>query len=167
MKYHKREKIYCLSEEDYIHLIMDNKELQYDSELKNYFWFLETVEETGPNFFKITKEDLLKTYKLGYTGKNDVRDIIDWFEFEYSLSYSVNHKRRYLEAFIVIDGLEYSNLLSIQIAAVDERSKYDLMKLIVNEFLLLFNIENEKILGPSFNIFEKRIKGKLENDIWI
>ena len=91
MKYHKKELINCLSDKDRDDLFRRGEQLFFDRELNNYYRFLETVAETEPNFFEVRKEDWFKVVDLGYTGENDIREIMEWMEFEYRISYTRQH----------------------------------------------------------------------------
>lgn len=171
MKYHKKEKIYCLSEKDQDDLLRSGKNLWFDAELNNYYWILETVSETEPNFFEVKEEDWLKVVDLGYTGENDVREILDWFEFEYHISYTRSFyegsmisgfPNDLLEAKIIIDRSLLFSFLSINVKNKDERSKYVLMKRVVESILLFFEMKGGKVYGPSAHIFEKQLKGNAE-----
>ena len=88
MKYHTKEKMYCLSEKDRDDLFRRGEQLFFDRELNNYYYFLVTVAETEPEFFEVCEEDWLKVIDLGYTGENDIREIMEWMEFEYGISYT-------------------------------------------------------------------------------
>jgi hypothetical protein len=171
MKYHKKEKIYCLSEKDRYDLSRKGEELYFDRNLDNYYWFLETVEETEPNFFEVVEEDWLKAADLGYSGPNDVREILDWMEFEYKISYTRQHYQGQmitgsnsdlLESYIILDHIQLTNFISISVHNIDERSKYVLMKRVLNIMLGFFEMKNGKVMGPSTYIFNKTARGESE-----
>jgi len=171
MKYHKKEKIYCFSTEDRNNLIEKGKELFWDRDLNNYFWWLESIEETEPNFFEVHEEDWLKVVDLGYTGENDIREIMEWMEFEYKISYTRQHYQGQmmmgrnsdlLESYIILDHTQLSNFISISVYNIDERSKYILMKKVLNTMLYFFEMKSGKVYGPSTHIFNKMIRGESE-----
>ena len=141
MKYHKKEKIYCLSEKDRDDLFRKGEQLFFDRELNNYYWFLETVAETEPNFFEVNEENWLKVVDLGYIGENDIRKIMEWMEFEYGISYTRQHYQGQmitgrngdlLESYIILDHIQLTHFISISVYNIDERSKYILMKKVLN-----------------------------------
>ena len=172
MRYHKKEKIYCFSMEDREDLIRKGKELFWDQDLNNYFWWLESVEETEPNFFEVNEEeDWLKVVDLGYTGENDIREIMEWMEFEYKISYTRQHYQGamiagsnsdLLESYIILDHIQLSHFISISVCNIDERSKYILMKKVLNTMLDFFELKSGKVYGPSTHIFEKMVRGETE-----
>lgn len=171
MKYHKKEKMYCLSEEDILELRAQRTELFFDKDLNNYYWFLETVEETEPNFFEVPEEDWLKVVDLRYSGPNDIREILDWMEFEYKISYTRQHYQGQmisgrngdlLESYIILDHIQLSHFISISVYSIDERSKYILMKKVLNTMLGFFEMKRGKVYGPSTTIFEKMVRGESE-----
>ena len=164
MKYHKKQKIYQLSEED----IRPGEVYYYDSENNMNYWILETVEETKPDFFEVKKEDFDFCQTLGYIGENDVRSILEFLEFQYKIKYNYGHYRGYmitgnnsnlLEAKIVINDQELTSFLSITVYNLDERSKYILMKEVLSSMILFFKVGDE-IYGPSPDIFVRNV----END---
>ena len=171
MKYHKKEKIYCLSEVDRDDLFRKGEELFFDKDLNNYYYFLTTVAETDPNFFEVPEEDWLKVADLGYSGPNDIREVMDWMEFEYNISYTRQHYQGVmitgknsdlLESYIILDHIQLTNFISISVYNVDERSKYVLMKRVLNTMLAFFEMKGGKVEGPSTHIFEKMIRGESE-----
>ena len=171
MKYHKKEKIYCFSMEDRENLIRKGKELFWDHDLNNYFWWLESVEETESNFFEVNEEDWLKVVDLGYIGENDIREIMEWMEFEYKISYTRQHYQGamvfgkcgdLLESYIILDHTQLSSFISITVFNIDERSKYILMKKVLNTMLGFFEMKSGKVFGPSTAIFNKMSKGEAE-----
>jgi hypothetical protein len=171
MKYHDKEKIYCLSEEDRDELFREGKQLFFDSELNNYYWFLETVKETSQDFFEVQEEDWLKIIDLGYTGQNDIRDIMEWLEFEYKISYTRQHYQGtmiygrnsdLLESHIVLDHEQLSSFVLITVENRDERSKFVLMKKVLGTMLGFFEMKSGKIYGPSTSIFNKMFRGETE-----
>lgn len=172
MKYHTRERIYCLSEEDKNDLIINSdKPLYYDSEVNNYFWILVSVKETDPDFFMISEEIWLKVVDLGYIGPNDIREIIDWMEFEYNISYTRHHYQGcmisggngdLLESHIILDHVELSRFMSVIVRNQDERSKYILMKEVLKTMLNFFEMKDGKVVGPSTYIFTKILEGETE-----
>ena len=163
MKYHKKEKIYCLSGEDRDELWKIGKELWFDRELNNYYWFLETVEETSPDFFKVIDEDWIKIKDLGYSGQNDIREILEWIEFRYRLTYSINYYReKLIESHIVLNNTELSSFLLVSVENRDERSKYILMKKVLNSMFWLFEVKSGKVYGPDTSIFNKTFRGESE-----
>lgn len=174
MKYHKKEKIYCLSEIDRYDLSRRGEQLFFDRELNNYYYFLVTVAETEPNFFEVPEEDWLKVVNLRYKGPNDIREILDWMEFEYGISYTRQHYQGQmitgrngdlLESHIILDHIQLSSFISITVSNIDERSKYILMKKVLNTMLDFFEISKSgKVYGPSTHIFEKMVRGESE---WI
>ena len=168
MKYHKKEKMYCLSEKDRDDLFQRGKQLFFDQELNNYYWFLETVAETEPNFFEVREEDWLKVVDVGYTGENDIREIMEWMEFEYGISYTRQHYQGQmitgrngdlLESYIILDHIQLSSFISISVENRDERSKYILMKKVLNTMLGFFEMKSGKVFGPSTHIY---IRGETE-----
>lgn len=162
MKYHLREKLYCLSEEDSISLRKRGVELVYDYDVSNYYYFLETIKETDPDFFELGKEVWDKIVSLGYSGINDIREIKEWLEFKYKLSYSINsYQRSSLEAHFILDGLELESFILISVNYLDERSKYVLMKEVIRSMTYLFKIADDgTISGPSTHIFMENMKGE-------
>ena len=171
MKYHKKELIYCLSEKDRDDLFRRGEQLFFDQELNNYYWFLKTVAETEPNFFEVNEEDWLKVVDLGYTGENDIREIMEWMEFEYEISYTRQHYQgqmitgrnsNFLESYIILNNIQLSSFISITVSNIDERSKYILMKKVLNTMLGFFEMKSGKIFGPSTHIFNKMVKGEAE-----
>ena len=164
MKYHKKQKIYQLSEED----IRPGEVYYYDSENNMNYWILETVEETKPDFFEVKKEDFDFCQTLGYIGENDVRSILEFLEYQYKIRYNSGHYRGYmitgnnsnlLEAKIVINDQELTSFLSITVYNLDERSKYILMKEVLSSMILFFKVGDE-IYGPAPEIFIRNV----END---
>jgi hypothetical protein len=171
MKYHKKELIYCLSEKDRDDLFQRGEQLFFDRELNNYYWFLETVAETEPNFFEVREEDWLKVVDLGYTGENDIREIMEWMEFEYGISYTRQHYQGQmitgrngdlLESYIILDHTQLSSFISISVENRDERSKYVLMKNVLETMLGFFEMKSGKVYGPSTAIFTKMFRGETE-----
>jgi hypothetical protein len=171
MKYHKKELIYCLSEKDRDDLFRRGEQLFFDRELNNYYWFLETVAETEPNFFEVSEEDWLKVVDLRYKGPNDIREILDWMEFEYRISYTRQHYQGQmitgsnsdlLESYIILDHIQLTHFISISVYNIDERSKYILMKKVLNTMLDFFEMKSGKVYGPSTHIFEKMVRGESE-----
>ena len=171
MKYHKKELIYCLSEKDRDDLFRRGEQLFFDQELNNYYWFLETVAETEPNFFEVREEDWLKVVDLRYNGPNDIREILDWMEFEYKISYTRQHYQGqmitgsnsdFLESYIILDHIQLTHFISISVYNIDERSKYILMKKVLNTILDFFEMKSGKVYGPSTHIFEKMVRGESE-----
>jgi hypothetical protein len=171
MKYHKKELIYCLSEKDRDDLFQRGEQLFFDRELNNYYYFLVTVAETEPNFFEVREEDWLKVVDLGYTGENDIREIMEWMEFEYRISYTRQHYQGQmitgrngdlLESYIILDHIQLSNFVSISVENRDERSKYVLMKNVLETMLGFFEMKNGKVYGPSTAIFNKMFRGETE-----
>ena len=171
MKYHSKEKIYCLSEKDRDELFHQGKQLFFDQELNNYYWFLETVKEVEPDFFNVENEDWLKVVDLGYSGENDIREIMEWMEFEYQISYTRQHYQGamisgknsdLLESYIILNHIQLTHFISISVYNIDERSKYILMKKVLNTMLYFFEMKSGKVYGPSTHIFEKMIRGETE-----
>ena len=171
MKYHKKELIYCLSEKDRDDLFLRGEQLFFDRELNNYYRFLETVAETEPNFFEVRKEDWFKVVDLGYTGENDIREIMEWMEFEYRISYTCQHYQGQmitgrnsdlLESYIILDHIQLSSFISISVVNRDERSKYILMKKVLGTMLGFFEMKGGKVYGPSTEIFNKMIRGETD-----
>jgi len=173
MKYHIRERIYCLSKEDMNELLFNSdKSLYFDPEVNNYFWILESIKETDSDFFMISEEEIwLKVVDLGYTGPNDIREIIDWMEFEYNISYTRHHYQGcmisggngdLLESYIILDHVELSKFISISVRNQDERSKYILMKEVLKTMLEFFEMKDGKVVGPSTSIFTKTLKEETE-----
>lgn len=171
MKYHKKELVYCLSEKDRNDLFRRGEQLFFDRELNNHYYFLETVAETKPTFFEVKEETWLKVVDLGYIGENDIRKIIDWMEFEYDLSYTRQHyqgamitgrNRDLLESYIILDRVQLSNFISISVENRDERSKYVLMKEVLETMLCFFEVKEGKVYGPSTHLFEKNLRGESE-----
>jgi len=171
MKYHKKELIYCLSEKDRDDLFQRGEQLFFDRELNNYYWILETVAETEPNFFEVREEDWFKVVDLGYTGKNDIREIMEWMEFEYGISYTRQHYQGQmimgrnsdlLESYIILDHIQLSSFISISVENRDERSKYVLMKNVLETMLGFFEMKSGKVYGPSTAIFNKMFRGETE-----
>jgi len=171
MKYHKKEKIYCLSEKDRDDLLRNGEQLFFDLELDNYYWILETVAETEPNFFEVREEDWLKVIDLGYTWENDIREIMEWMEFEYGISYTRQHYQgqmitgrngSLLESNIILNHIQLSNFVSISVENRDERSKYVLMKNVLKTMLGFFEMKSGKVYGPSTEIFNKMFRGETE-----
>lgn len=171
MKYHKKEKIYCLSEKDRDDLFRRDEQLFFDHELNNYYYFLVTVAETEPEFFEVCEEDWLKVIDLGYSGSNDIREIMEWMEFEYKISYTRQHYQGQmitgrngdlLESYIILDHIQLSSFISISVFNIDERSKYILMKKVLNTMLGFFEMKSGKVFGPSTHIFNKMVKGESE-----
>lgn len=171
MKYHKKEKIYCLSEEHRDDLFHKGEELYFDADLNNYYYFLTTVAETDPNFFEVQEEDWLKVADLGYSGSNDIREVMEWMEFKYGVSYTRSYYKGYmisgkgsdlLVSHIILDHVELSNFISISVYNIDERSKYVLMKKVLNTMLIFFEMKSGKVYGPSTHIFSKTIRGEAE-----
>ena len=171
MKYHKKELIYCLSKKDRDDLFQRGKQLFFDQELNNYYYFLVTVAETEPNFFEVREEDWLKVVDLGYTGENDIREIMEWMEFEYGISYTRQHYQGQmitgrngdlLESYIILDHIQLNNFVSISVENRDERSKYVLMKNVLETMLEFFEMKSGKVYGPSTHIFEKTFRGESE-----
>ena len=171
MYYHKKEKIYCLSEKDRDDLFREGKQLFFDQDLNNYYWVLTSVAETDPDFFKVQGESWFKVEDLGYSGPNDIREIMEWMEFEYRLSYTRHHYQGamisgrssdLLESHIILDNVELSNFLSVSVYNIDERSKYVLMKEVLVAMLGFFEMRNGKVKGPSTAIFNKMMRGETE-----
>ena len=171
MKYHKKELIYCLSKKDRDDLFQRGEQLFFDQELNNYYYFLVTVAETEPNFFEVREEDWLKVVDLGYTGENDIREIMEWMEFEYGISYTRQHYQGQmitgrngdlLESYIILDHIQLNNFVSISVENRDERSKYVLMKNVLETMLGFFEMKSGKVYGPSTHIFEKTFRGESE-----
>lgn len=171
MKYHKIEKIYCLSEVDRDDLFRKGEELFFDEDLNNYYYFLTTVAETDPDFFEVPEEDWLKVADLGYSGPNDIREVMDWIEFEYNISYTRQHYQGsmisgknsdLLESYIILDHIQLSSFISISVYNIDERSKYVLMKKVLNIMLGFFEMRSGKVFGPSTTIFNKMFRGEAE-----
>jgi hypothetical protein len=171
MKYHKKEKIYCLSEVDRDDLFRKGEELFFDKDLNNYYYFLTTVTETDHDFFEVPEEDWLKVADLGYSGPNDIREVMDWMEFEYNISYTRQHYQGVmitgknsdlLESYIILDHIQLTNFISISVYNIDERSKYVLMKRVLNTMLGFFEMKSGKVFGPNTSIFEKMVRGEAE-----
>ena len=171
MKYHKKEKIYCLSEKDRDDLYERGELLYFDRDLNNYYYFLTSVAETNPNFFEIGEEIWLKLGDLGYSGHNDIREIMEWMEFEYGLSYTRHHYQGamvtgknsdLLESHIILNHVELSTFISVTVYNIDERSKYILMKNVLETMLGFFEMINGKVKGPSTAIFNKMFRGETE-----
>ena len=171
MKYHKKEKIYCLSEVDRDDLFWKGEELYFDTDLNNYYYFLTTVAETDPNFFEVPEEDWLKVADLGYSGPNDIREVMEWMEFEYNISYTRQHYQGtmisgrcsdLLESYIILDHIQLSSFISITVSNIDECSKYVLMKRVLNTMLRFFEMKSGKVFGPSTSIFNKMFRGEAE-----
>ena len=171
MKYHKKEKIYCLSEKDRDDLFIRGEMLYFDRDLNNYYYFLTSVAETDPNFFEIGEEIWLKVGDLGYSGSNDIREIMEWMEFEYGLSYTRHHYQGamvkgknsdILESHIILNHVELSTFISVTVYNIDERSKYVLMKEVLETMLGFFEMINGKVKGPSTAIFNKMARGETE-----
>lgn len=171
MKYHKKELIYCLSKKDRDDLFQRGEQLFFDQELNNYYYFLVTVAETEPNFFEVREEDWLKVVDLGYTGENDIREIMEWMEFEYGISYTRQHYQGQmitgrngdlLESYIILDHIQLNNFVSISVENRDERSKYVLMKNVLETMLGFFEMKSGKVYGPSIAIFNKMFRGESE-----
>ena len=168
MLYHEKEKIYCLSDEDVAILVKNGERLLYDQDVENYYWIKETVKQTKPDFFEIKDEDVkTKLAFLGYNGENDVRDILDWFNFSWKFGYTsgiyegmmiTGKNSDLLEAKLIIDGVCLSNFLSIEVYNIDERSKYVLMKDVVRSMVLFFDYSGDKPKGPSTHYFQKNIE---------
>ena len=171
MKYHKKEKIYCLSEVDRDDLFRKGEKLYFDTDLNNHYYILTTVAETDPNFFEVPEEDWLKVVDLGYSGPNDIREVMDWMEFEYNISYTRQHYQGamitgkssdLLESYIILDHIQLTTFISISVYNIDERSKYVLMKRVLNTMLGFFEMKSGKVFGPSTHIFEKMVRGEAE-----
>ena len=171
MKYHKKELIYCLSDKDRDDLFQRGEQLFFDRELNNYYWILESVAETEPNFFEVCEEDWLKVVDLRYKGPNDIREILDWMEFEYKISYTRQHYQGQmitgssgdlLESYIILDHIQLTHFISISVYNIDERSKYILMKKVLNTMLDFFEMKSGKVYGPSTAIFNKMLRGETE-----
>ena len=171
MKYHKKEKLYCLSEKDRDDLFRKGEKLYFDTDLNNYYYFLTTVAETDPNFFEVSEEDWLKVADLGYSGQNDIREVMEWMEFEYNISYTRQHYQGamisgrcsdLLESYIILDHTQLSSFISITVSNIDERSKYILMKKVLNTMLGFFEMKSGKVFGPSTSIFNKMFRGEAE-----
>ena len=158
MKYHKREKIYCLSNEDRVYHFELGDKMIWDCEANEYFYFLYEEKETSLDFFKIEKPEILyKLELLGYKGNNDIREIHEWLLYTYRLTYSVNYSRNYIESHLVIDGLEAAQFLSVSVENRDERSIYYLQKKILESMMFLFRVNKVtgEIRGPSTAIFRE------------
>ena len=163
--------MYCLSEKDRDDLFRRGEQLFFDRDLNNYFWWLESVAETEPNFFEVNEEDWLKVVDLGYIGENNIREIMEWMEFEYKISYTRQHYQGQmitgsnsdlLESYIILDHIQLTHFISISVYNIDERSKYILMKKVLNTMLDFFEMKSGKVYGPSTHIFEKMIRGESE-----
>lgn len=162
MKYHKKNRVYKLSEEE----DRRDKVYYYDPEAENYYWILETIEETKPDFFEVKESDFEFCRVLGYIGVNDIIEILDFLEFHYRITYNsgfydgimiTGKNSDLLEAKIVINGRELTNFLSISVYNLDERSKYVLMKEVLSSMILFFKVEDE-IYGPSPEIFIRNVE---------
>ena len=92
-------------------------------------------------------------------------------EFEYEISYTRQHYQgqmitgrngNFLESYIILNNIQLSSFISITVSNIDERSKYILMKKVLNTMLGFFEMKSGKIFGPSTHIFNKMIKGETE-----
>jgi hypothetical protein len=119
----------------------------------------------------VREEDWLKVVDLGYTGENDIREIMEWMEFEYGISYTRQHYQGQmitgrngdlLESYIILDHTQLSSFISISVENRDERSKYVLMKNVLETMLGFFEMKSGKVYGPSTAIFNKMFRGETE-----
>ena len=96
---------------------------------------------------------------------------MEWIEFEYEISYTRQHYQgpmitgrncNLLESYIILNHIQLSSFISITVSNIDERSKYILMKKVLNTMLGFFEMKSGKIFGPSTHIFSKMLKGEAE-----